>query len=98
MSVTVRLAVAAMIAADGRFDQTRAVGIVAARERVAVVARMLAQQHHRGSGRVGLGVTEVARDRLADEGAELIVCHDEASSTVRRSTIPMIAASTGAAF
>src|SRR4051812_36682604 len=92
--MSVRLAVAAVIAAHAGLDEARAVG---RREVVLVVARMRAgveqRRRIRSHGRLGRG-TE-ARDRLAHEGAQRVFVH---ALTSTASMMPIIAASTAAAF
>src|SRR5687767_6192397 len=96
--MAVTLAVVAVRAGDGRLDDTGAV-FIEARDVVHAMAGVQARVDHCGA-RLRLaarrGAAQLFRDRLAHERSKLVVVH--ATSKVTSSTMPMIAASTGAPF
>jgi hypothetical protein len=85
-----------VIAAYRRLDQTGAVAFAASRDRQQRVAGVRVIERRRGVQRAGGGsVIDVPRDGLAYERSHLLLCHGARSTS---STMPMMAASTGAAF
>jgi len=73
-SVTVRQTIPAVIAANGRFNQTRAIVVSAAENRESQVTRMKRRTRlGRGSDR-GAGMT---RDRLANHLAQFLFIHKD---------------------
>src|SRR5436190_15039802 len=96
--MSVRLAIAAVIAGHAGLDQA---GSVRRRQRVLVVAGVRREVQQRGRirrPRRGAGAAGVAiepRQRLADERAQRVLVHAPTSTW---SMMPMIAASTAAAF
>src|SRR5215471_769697 len=92
--MSVRQAVPAVIALDAGLDHAAVVG---GRQAVLVVARMTGEVHERRRiGRTRLrGASVQARDRVADERAERVLVHAVISTA---SMMPMMAASTAAAF
>src|SRR6185295_3768775 len=95
-SVSVRLAVAAVIARHAGLDDAGAVG---GGQVVLVVARVRRQADHveelRRAAAGQIAARLHPRDRLAHQGAKCVLVHAPTSTT---STMPMIAASTAANF
>src|SRR4051794_1881599 len=91
--MTVRFAIAAVIAHHRRLDQTGAVGVHAVRQEQQPVAGM---QPRRRLGTNGLTARDdAARDDLANDRPQLLFGHSCMSTA---STMPITAASTGAPF
>src|SRR5262249_33985447 len=96
-SVAVRLAVTAVVAADGRLDEARAIAVAALRKGQPSMAGVHTD--------VDFGLERVrqrhpAREDVADDRAQLLVVPQISAgpSTCTSSMMPTIAASTGAAL
>jgi hypothetical protein len=73
-SVSVRLAVPAVVAANGRLDQAGAVSLGAGRHRQHEVAGVRTPDRRRRDG-TRMSTAQVTSDRLANQIAQLIVSH-----------------------
>jgi hypothetical protein len=96
--MSVRLAVATVIAHDGGLDQARPIAVAADGQHEHGVTRVLARESwdlDTAHVRRGDILSRVSRNDIPDERAQLGLRH---SCTSTWSTIPMIAASTGAPF
>ena len=71
-SVSVRLAVTAVRAADGRLNQARAVAVAPAQDWKQPVAGMPGRRERDGRGGVRM---QVPSDRIAHELSKFLICH-----------------------